>query len=275
MFNYSNELVEKNGIFFSEKKTGVSYPQEGNEDLFEIEEKSFWFNHRNNCILETVKKNNGKQELFDVGGGNGFVSKKLQENQIPTVLIEPGLTGCINAQKRGINNIICATLEDAQFYKNSISSIGLFDVIEHVEDDVFFLKSIHEKLMEDGLVYITVPAYKNLWSSDDIHAGHYRRYSLKELEKKLNLAEFKIVYSTYFFTVLPIPIFLFRTIPYWLGLNKKKKGVENHENDHKKKSGLISNLLNKVWENELTKIRKEKTMSFGGSCLVVARKINK
>ena len=105
--------------------------------------------------------------------------------------------------------------------------------------------------------------------------GIIRRYSLKELEKKLNLAEFKIVYSTYFFTVLPIPIFLFRTIPYWLGLNKKKKGVENHENDHKKKSGLISNLLNKVWENELTKIRKEKTMSFGGSCLVVARKINK
>ena len=272
MFKYSDRLYENNGIYFSEKRTEVSYPEEGNKDFFEIEENSFWFNHRNNCILEVVKRNNEKQELFDVGGGNGFVSKKLQENQIQVILVEPGLTGCINAQKRGISNIVCATLEDAQFYKNSISSVGLFDVIEHVEDDVAFLKSIHETLKDDGLIYITVPAYKTLWSSDDVHAGHYRRYTLKELEQKLNLAEFKIVESTYFFTALPIPIFLFRTIPSWMGFNKKKKIIVNHENDHKKKSGLISSLLNIFWKKEVNKIRQQKTISFGSSCLVVGKK---
>ena len=50
MFKYSDRLYENNGIYFSEKRTEVSYPEEGNKDFFEIEENSFWFNHRNNCI---------------------------------------------------------------------------------------------------------------------------------------------------------------------------------------------------------------------------------
>ena len=32
----------------------ISYPEEGNEACFEIEDQSFWFRHRNNCIRELV-----------------------------------------------------------------------------------------------------------------------------------------------------------------------------------------------------------------------------
>ena len=39
---------------------------------------------------------------FDVGGGNGFVAKGLEEKGISTVLIEPGIQGCINAKNRGL-----------------------------------------------------------------------------------------------------------------------------------------------------------------------------
>jgi len=183
--NYSNDLFFKEGILFSTKESKVSYPESGNEVCFQIEENSFWFKHRNNCIIESVKKHNKNTVFFDIGGGNGYVTKGLQENGFNTILVEPGLAGCLNAKKRNLDNVICSTLENANFQKESIENIGPFDVVEHIENDVEFLKSIHSFLEKDGLLYITVPAYNFLWSKDDISAGHYRRYTLKSIEKKL------------------------------------------------------------------------------------------
>ena len=60
----------------------ISYPEEGNEACFQIEDQSFWFRHRNNCIQELVRKfpPNGKGPIFDVGGGNGFVAKGMMRS---------------------------------------------------------------------------------------------------------------------------------------------------------------------------------------------------
>jgi len=269
---YTTELVERDGILFAKKESEISYPKDGNETFFKIEESSFWFNHRNNCIVEAVKKYCPNNHFFDIGGGNGFVAKGLEENGIQTVLIEPGVQGCLNAKKRNLKNIICSTFENASFPNNSIPTIGLFDVVEHIENDSDFLKSIHTLLKEDGHVFITVPAFKSLWSNEDVDAGHYRRYKLKDLEHKLKNAGFTIEYSTYIFSILPAPVFLFRTIPSKLGLYKKSNGNDKHKNAHKPKKGIIARVLNRIWKFELNRIRIGKKMPLGGSCFVVARK---
>ncbi len=126
---YTKDLIEKGGIYFSNKESKISYPDTGNEHCFHMEENSFWFSHRNNCIISTVNKYCKNTIFFDIGGGNGYVSKGLQDRGIETVLLEPGFQGCLNAQNRGLKNIICSTLEDANFEKNSIPSIGVFDVV--------------------------------------------------------------------------------------------------------------------------------------------------
>ena len=46
---------------------------------------------------------------------------------------------------------------------SSIDSVGLFDVVEHIEDDYLFLKSINKYLKDDGYIYITVPALNFLY----------------------------------------------------------------------------------------------------------------
>jgi hypothetical protein len=50
-------LVElgDDGIWRAGEQEPISYPQEGNDRCFEIEDKSFWFQHRNACIVELVK----------------------------------------------------------------------------------------------------------------------------------------------------------------------------------------------------------------------------
>ena len=145
-------------------------------------------------------------------------------------------------------------------------------MVEHIKDDSGFLKSICRILKKSGFVFITVPAYQLLWSNDDVYAEHHRRYSLKSLESKLRDAGFTITYSTYIFSLLPVPVLFFRTIPSRLGFNKNSGDVDKHKNEHKAKEGFINKILDKIWAFELKQIRTAKKLPFGGSCFVVARK---
>ena len=57
---YTKELELVDGIYYSKKNDSISYPDEGNEMCFKIEDSSFWFKHRNKCISNAVQ--NFKQE---------------------------------------------------------------------------------------------------------------------------------------------------------------------------------------------------------------------
>lgn len=270
--SYTTDLIERDGIFFSKDESDISYPESGNESCFQIEENSFWFIHRNNCIIESVKKYCPGSQFFDIGGGNGFVAKGLEESGISTILVEPGIQGCLNAKKRKLRNIICSTLENASLKKNVIPAIGLFDVVEHIENDIKFLASIHALLKEDGFIFITAPAFNALWSNEDVSAGHFRRYTRRELEDKLKAVGFVIEYSTYIFSILPMAVFLFRVIPDKLGLNKSTNSTDKHKKEHQIKKGIIDKALSWIWKAELNKIGKGEKIRIGGSCLVVAKK---
>lgn len=66
----SNNLENKNGIWVSKSEAMVSYPEEGYDSCYKIEDVSFWFRHRNNCIIEVAKNIlNTDDFIFDVGGG--------------------------------------------------------------------------------------------------------------------------------------------------------------------------------------------------------------
>ena len=104
------------GIWYSQDNQNISYPSEGNENCFAVEDSSFWFRHRNNCIASIVKtyppEDNGT--IFDIGGGNGFVSFALANAGFNVALLEPGSVGASNAKKRGLKNVICATTDTAK-----------------------------------------------------------------------------------------------------------------------------------------------------------------
>lgn len=272
--DFSDNLYLKDGIWFSKNKREISYPKKGNMICYEIEKNSFWFKHRNNCIIEAVKIYSKNETFFDIGGGNGYVAKGLEENNIETVLIEPGLDGVINARERGLKNIICSTFEDAGIKPNSCKAIGLFDVIEHIEDDKQFLFSIYSILSENGFVYITVPAYNTLWSRYDDYSGHFRRYTIKQLCSTLKEIGFEILYATYIFSILPIPIFIFRTIPSLFKFNNNSMDINKHKKEHFQKNSLLYFLLEKILIKELNYIKQKKKIPFGSSCFVIAKKSN-
>lgn len=269
----ANLKLGQDGIWYSEETQEISYPADGNEASFTIEDKSFWFKHRNNCILTTVKsyppEENGT--IFDIGGGNGVVSLALAASGFDVALLEPGRTGASNGKRRGLETVICATTVTAQLKPNSLSAVGLFDVVEHIEDDLSFLMSLRGLMKEKGRLYITVPAYSFLWSGEDVLGGHYRRYTRTSICRVIKNAGFDVEFSSYIFRFLPIPIVLLRVLPYRLGLTFSKNKTQTVARDHVAQGGSIANVLSFILNSEIENLQNNNAMSFGGSCLIVAK----
>ncbi len=199
------------------------------------------------------------------------MSAALAEAGFDVVLVEPGRVGASNAKRRGIRNVICATAETANFKQRSLSAVGLFDVIEHMEDDISFLQSIRVLMKPGGHLYATVPAYSCLWSQEDVLAGHFRRYTLNGISEALESAGFETVFSSYIFRFLPLPIFLLRTLPYKMGLSRIQSNPARVARNHALHGGFLARLAGKILKPELDNLRKKKAMRFGGSCLILAK----
>jgi SAM-dependent methyltransferase len=273
--DYASNISKKpDGIWYADRIEPVSYPSKGNDQCFGIEDMSFWFRHRNSCILELVKRfpPPGKGPIFDVGGGNGFVAKGLVNEGWDVMLVEPGRAGARNAKKRGLQHVVCATTQTAGFRPGSLPAIGVFDVLEHIKDDVGFLKHLHDLLEPGGMLYLTVPAYNFLWSKADILAGHHRRYTICSLKAKLSAAGIKVAFDTYLFRVLPLIIFLCRSLFYLLKISSEPDKPEIVKRDHGNDMGVKKLMMQWILKHELTLIKQGKRAAFGSSCLVAGQK---
>jgi SAM-dependent methyltransferase len=261
----------EDGIWYGRSATEISYSAHGHDTCYQVEEDSYWFAQRNNCIaalLEAFPPLNAKT-LFDIGGGNGVVSLALLRNGFDVVLVEPGPRGATHARQRGVPDVICSTLEAAGAGPASIANACLFDVLEHVQDDVSFLGRIAAMLKPQGRLYLTVPAMPLLWSAADRQAGHFRRYRRSELVQKLEMAGFSILFSSSFFSLLPLPIFFMRTIPSLL--RRSRSSAETTRSYHRRRGGIAGSLMKKVFEIEVSRIRRRVTLPAGTSIIVAAQ----
>ena len=271
--DYSNHWQQsEDSVWHNTELEVISYPSDGNDSCFRIEEDSFWFRHRNQVICSLASSFPPDGVFFDVGGGNGFVAKALQDQGQTTVLVEPGGQGVANAMKRGVINVVQSMWSPQTVNAGVAAAVGLFDVVEHIEDDLKFLKGVHETLAPDGLVFITVPAFTLLWSSEDVHAGHFRRYRLSQLRALLQKAGFRIEFSSYFFCPLTLPIFLVRSIPSFIGLRTEVDPATTTR-EHVQNSGLAGRIMGRILSWEASRIAAGKSVPFGSSCLIVGRKI--
>lgn len=269
---FAPELVESaDGIWRAPQHSEISYPQEGNLNCLALEADSFWFEHRSRCIQAVMARYAPAGPVFDIGGGNGYVSVGLNRAGIETVLVEPGADGARNARRRGVQTVVCATLQDAGFLAGSLPAAGLFDVLEHIDDQDAFLRDLADRLSPGGRVYLTVPAYRWLWSADDDYAGHYRRYTLAGIQRVLRAAGLRMEFGSYIFGILPAPIFLMRVIPTRLGI-RKQNAWDSYQKEHSRRSGWAGSVLNSVLRVEYAWLRRGRALPIGGSCLVVARK---
>jgi len=272
ILNFEN-IYEKDDIFYTYNLSFVegTFEENMHDGLYTLEDNSWWFKHRNRIIYSAIEwipppQNN----LADVGGGNGFVSSYLTQQGIETILFEPGKHGIKNAKLRGLKNLVCAPLDKSTVKPGVFASIGLFDVLEHIEDEVCFLDEMKNALTRDGMLYVTVPAHRWLWSKEDEAAGHYRRYALKGLTETLKTSGFTVVYASYFFQMLSSAIYAFRVLPYRIGA--KKAHSKTLESNNYVAPSAVEKLLELWLGREARNVRLGISMTHGASIVAVARK---
>lgn len=93
-------------------------------------------------------------------------------------------------------------LHELSFADKSFDLVGLFELLEHVEEDERLLAEIARITRPGGTLVLALPLKMSLFNSWDKYAGHKRRYEPQELRDKVSRAGFELVE----FEVRPDPL---------------------------------------------------------------------
>lgn len=266
----SSTLRLEGRLWESVARRTVSYPADGNDACLAVEDTSYWFAHRNDCLVALLDLFPPGGAVYDIGGGNGFVALALQQAGHETVLLEPG-TGAHHALRRGVRHVVHSSLEDAGLEPGSLDAAGAFDVVEHVEDDDAFIASVHRALRPGGRFYCTVPALQWLWSAEDARAGHFRRYTPAGLAALLRRNGFDVEFMTPIFGWLVAPVFMRRALPYRLGLSRSAPLANAMQADHSL-PGPLRKAVARWHARELDRLARRVPLRWGSSLLCAARR---
>jgi SAM-dependent methyltransferase len=231
------------------------------------EAQSFWARRRQELIVWALRRYfPAAESFFEIGCGTGIVLAAIRE-ALPELRVTGGdayrpALETAHGQLEGVELMQVDALRVP--FLEEFDVVGLFDVLEHVEDDEAVLREAHCSIRPGGGLIVTVPQHPRLWSAADEWALHRRRYTRSDLLSKLRHAGFDVERATSFFSFLLPGLALMRIIP------TSRRGYDSCREFRIVKR--IEPLLNAVMAVELAGIRRGLPLRAGGSLLVVARR---
>ncbi|MGZ5221278.1 MAG: class I SAM-dependent methyltransferase, partial [Chitinophagaceae bacterium] len=142
------------------------------------------------------------------------------------------------------------------------------DVLEHVEEDAAAMQELKRVLKTGGALVVTVPAFRFLWSRHDLVNHHKRRYTLKDLTRKLMAKGFIISYLSYFNTLLFAPIACYRLLGRF---NMQQRNLRSDFESRLSGNHFLNRMFRSIFGLE-KKMLKHIRLPFGVSIVVVAKK---
>jgi len=157
--------------------------------------------HYNHWIYTLMEPYLG-QRVLEVGCGIGNMTRLLAKGRhVLAVDIHPGY---LERARRTLKNEKNVSFKKINLEKNlspvkkfKPDTIVCINVFEHIQGDVLFLKECRKLLPPRGRVLIFVPALPFLFGSMDAHYGHFRRYSMTGLKKKMSGNRFNVLKCRY------------------------------------------------------------------------------
>ena len=232
-----------------------------------FEDGHFWFRARNRLLQWAARHYfPGAKNFFEIGCGTGFVLKGLHET-MPLLSIAGSeiFWGGLQFARARLPGVDLFQMDARQIpFQEEFDLIGAFDVLEHIVEDEVVLGEIFRATRPGGGILVTVPQHPFLWSANDEHSMHQRRYRRAELCRKVEEAGFLVERITSFVALL-LPLMIFSRT------TKKRDRPFNLWEEFE-----ISRPLNGTFETILTIERAviKAGLSFpaGGSLLLVGKK---
>jgi SAM-dependent methyltransferase len=265
----------------SQNTPQTSYDPKYFSPLFEAEEKHFWFRSRNEILSRMIKKLTDplpdRFHLVEVGCGTGNVLRMLEQTCARGSVTGMDLfsDGLQFARQRVQVPLIQGDMTHPPFL-GQFDVVCMFDVLEHLPDDIAILKSVSELLVSGGKLLITVPADPGLWSYFDNASHHYRRYTRTDLQQKIQDAGFEVEFiSPYMLAIYPIV---------WLNRHLASLGNKQSQLDEESIEKLSTNelsiipvvneILTWILSQEAGWLASGRHLLGGTSLIAVAKKVN-
>ncbi len=250
--------------------TSTGFRKEYFADLAELEAGSFWFRARSALIIWAMKRYfPDSQRILEIGCGTGYALSGIRAAFPATELTgsEIFTAGLDFAAKRVPGVSFYQMDARAIPYRDEFDVIGAFDVIEHIDADEAVIAEVHRALRPGGGFVVSVPQHPALWSPQDEHAHHVRRYVGRELRRKVEAAGFEVVRMTSFVSLL-LPMMVASR----LRMRRGGTGDEFDAIDAVRLPRLLNRALEAVMAVERAFIERGVSFPAGGSLLLVARK---
>jgi SAM-dependent methyltransferase len=235
--------------------------------LASLEERNFWFRGRNKVIISAIEGHcRGARSFLEIGCGTGFVLQGVGRALPHLELFGSEIAVAGLGFAKGRNPMTTLFQMDAMDipFEDEFDVIGAFDVLEHIDDDELVISEMWRAIRPGGAAIITVPQHMLLWSSHDENAGHFRRYGVTELQRKLERAGFCVESKTSFVSLL-LPV-----------LAMGRRGTVARDKKAVPVELRLPRLLNRAFEMTLdiehALIARGIHLPAGGSQLVIARK---
>lgn len=234
-------------------------------------ENYFWYKARRTLIGNlfnlVFKDYNGNRSILEIGCGTGY--------QIPILKKSGAVEGFdinSNAVKIAVSNgydVKVKDLENDNIGNNEFEVICLFDVLEHIKDDNNAIKKINFSLKNNGLLFLTVPAYNFLFSDHDRAMAHFRRYNKKKLIFLLEKSGFEVLESGYWNSLLYPCVLLVRLFKKFLYLFIKR---ESYRSEAFTLPPVINNFFYRILMFENFLFKKNIKFHWGLSIFIIAKK---
>ncbi len=181
--------------------------------LAAVEREHYWFVTRREVVRDILKDavpDLERRALFDVGCGSGGLLAFLGRSGV-------ALAGACDVYPESLALVrqrVAAPLllvDEGRLppLAPGQALLSLFDVLEHIDDDLGTLRGLFEALEPGGVLVLTVPAHPFLFDEMDEIAQHRRRYTRRQLGDRLRLAGFRVRHLAHFMAPL-VPLVALR-----------------------------------------------------------------
>lgn len=154
-------------------------------------------------VTSLLPRDRAPVRILDVGSGDGWLARELARTlhgRAQVTCYDANYTPELLAHLGSSNpSTVTYTKEEPSTQADLVLAL---DVMEHVEDDRSFGRSLAGHLAPGGHLIVTVPADPALFGPHDVALGHFRRYRLQTLVEVLEASDLQIEQSGHLFSSL-------------------------------------------------------------------------